>query len=78
MGGSASRVPYNMKSTIIIIRAVFFVLCLLGGYLVWLGNPDMTSNRWLCVAVAGGIGALICLIVAYHHVPLDGFRGIWL
>jgi len=74
LGGSASRVPYNMKSTIIIIRAVFFVLCLLGGYLVWLGNPDMTSNRWLCVAVAGGIGALTILV----DVFLKGFslRGL--
>jgi uncharacterized protein YacL len=58
-----------MNFTLNIIRAVFFVLCLLGGALVWYANPDWKNYLGLCLAVGGGIGALTILI----DLMLKGF-----
>jgi uncharacterized protein YacL len=63
-----------MNYTHNVIRAAFFVLCLLGGALVWYANVDWKHYLGLCLAVAGGIGALAILI----DLMLKGFslRGL--
>jgi uncharacterized protein YacL len=60
-----------MNRTLQIIRATFFVLCLLGGWLVWVAqglNADR-KDMWLFMTVGGGIGALTILV----DVFLKGF-----
>ncbi|HTB63896.1 MAG TPA: PIN domain-containing protein [Opitutales bacterium] len=60
-----------MNRTFQIVRASFFALCLLGGWLVWVAqgvNADR-KDLWLFLAIGGGIGALTILV----DIFLKGF-----
>lgn len=63
-----------MNKTLLTIRIVFLLLCLLGGYLIWYANQDWESYLWLCLLVAGLLGALTILV----DLLLKGFslRGL--
>jgi uncharacterized protein YacL len=63
-----------MKRTILIIRCVFFAICVLCGYLVAYAVPAWDPHRWQVVGVAACIGALVVLL----DMLLKGFslRGL--
>jgi uncharacterized protein YacL len=63
-----------MKRTIIIIRCVFFFVCVLCGFLVAYAIPEWDSLRWKAVGIAALIGALVILV----DMLLKGFslRGL--
>jgi uncharacterized protein YacL len=50
-----------MNRTLAIIRIAFFSLCVTGGWLVYYANPEWRP-LWICLVVAGGIGALTILL----------------
>jgi uncharacterized protein YacL len=60
-----------MNRTFQIVRASFFALCLLGGWLVWVAQGVNAERKdlWLFMAIGGGIGALTILI----DIFLKGF-----
>lgn len=63
-----------MTQTIRIIRIFFFLLCLVGGWLISYGVPDWDRYRWLATFIGACIGALVILL----DVLLKGFslRGL--
>jgi uncharacterized protein YacL len=60
-----------MNRTLQVIRATFFVLCVLGGWLVWIAQGVSSDhwNLWLFMAIGGGIGTLTILV----DIFLKGF-----
>lgn len=63
-----------MNKTLLTIRIVFLLLCLMGGYLIWYANQDWEDYFWLCLGVAGLLGVLTILV----DLLLKGFslRGL--
>lgn len=51
-----------MKSSLIVIRVVFFALCLAGSYLIALVVPEWDDFRWRGVFIGGSIGVLVILV----------------
>lgn len=63
-----------MNKTLFAIRAVFFVLCVTGSWLVAYTVREWDAHRWLAMVIGGLIGALVILV----DVLLKGFslRGL--
>jgi len=63
-----------MNTTIRVIRLFFFLLCLVGGWLISYTVPEWDEYRWLAVFIAAAIGALVILV----DIMLKGFslRGL--
>lgn len=63
-----------MSTTLRVIRLFFFLLCLLGGWLISYTVPEWDEYRWLAVFIAAAIGALVILV----DIMLKGFslRGL--
>jgi len=63
-----------MNPTLRVLRLFFFLLCLVGGWLISFTVPEWDAYRWLAVFIGAGIGALVVLI----DVMLKGFslRGL--
>ena len=63
-----------MNHTLRILRLFFFLLCLVGAWLISYTVPEWDAYRWLAVFIGAGIGALVILV----DVMLKGFslRGL--
>lgn len=63
-----------MNHTIKVIRIFFFLLCLVGGWLISYGVPEWDQYRGIAVFIGGAIGALVILV----DILLKGFslRGL--
>ena len=63
-----------MNHTIKVIRIFFFVLCLVGGWLISYGVPEWDQYRGIAMFIGGAIGALVILV----DILLKGFslRGL--
>ncbi|MGC9451529.1 MAG: PIN/TRAM domain-containing protein [Oceanipulchritudo sp.] len=63
-----------MNHTIRVIRIFFFLLCVVGGWLISYTVPEWDPYRWVAVFIGGGIGLLVILV----DVMLKGFslRGL--
>jgi uncharacterized protein YacL len=51
-----------MKSSLLVIRIVFILLCLSGSYLIALVVPEWDDFRWRAVFIGGSIGVLVLLV----------------
>ena len=63
-----------MNHTVRVIRIFFFLLCLVGGWLISYGIPEWDEYRALAVFIGGAVGALVILV----DIMLKGFslRGL--
>jgi uncharacterized protein YacL len=63
-----------MNQTLRILRIFFFLLCLIGAWLISYTVPEWDAYRWLALFIGAGIGALVVLV----DVMLKGFslRGL--
>ncbi len=63
-----------MRHTLRVIRLFFFLLCLVGAWLISYAVPEWDNYRWLAVFIGAAIGALVILV----DVLLKGFslRGL--
>ena len=63
-----------MKHTLLVIRCIFFFVCVLCGFLVAYAVPEWDAYRWVAVGVGACIGALVILV----DMMLKGFslRGL--
>lgn len=63
-----------MNYTLRVLRLFFFLLCLVGAWLISYTVPEWDAYRWLAVFIGAGIGALVILI----DIMLKGFslRGL--
>jgi len=57
-----------MRYTLNVLRAGFFILCLIGGWLIWFASPGWKPLLF-CETIAAGIGALTILV----DILLKGF-----
>jgi uncharacterized protein YacL len=66
-----------MKRTLLIIRLVFFLVCLLCGYLVAYVVPEWDAHRWIALGVAGLLGILVILVdLLLKGFSLRGFSAV--
>ncbi len=63
-----------MNKTILIIRATFFAVCVLCGYLIAYSIPEWDQSRWVAVGISAALSALVILV----DMLLKGFslRGL--
>ena len=63
-----------MNHTLRVLRLFFFLLCLVGAWLISYSVPEWDAYRWLAVFIGAGIGALVILV----DIMLKGFslRGL--
>jgi uncharacterized protein YacL len=69
-----ARLVTKMKHTLLVIRCLFFFVCVLCGFLVAYAVPEWDAYRWVAVGASACIGALVILI----DMMLKGFsiRGL--
>ncbi|MBN1402862.1 MAG: twitching motility protein PilT [Opitutales bacterium] len=66
-----------MKHTVNIIRAVFFIVCVLCGYLLAYTIPEWDDYRWVAVGISAGVSLLVILIdVMLKGFSLRGFSAV--